>query len=450
MSYQSAARGKKTAFTTMVELSSKGIYQLGPKSLNIQMTEIFDPITGKVKKDFGRSTSRTFLKDTLDGSFMLDFRKLMEVSSGLELFFGMMEHKQIEQRNADGTVSKIRYSQAWELDQDGIIKLKDGIDPEWGYQNIDHVIEEGDTLESLAKKYSTTVEALRAKNKISGNADLVVGQELIISRGKLFKDFKLKIQGTGKRLNGLVADADNPQANKYLIYNLFTFYRKFATGMFLNRFQADMSKENRWGEVYDWDMGTTTKGYYVTGVQTLIKVIKDYKNAYPLLTPEEKTAVKKMTSEVLMIAVFALVLTFLFGYDPGDEDRFDKMKAREERFGMLGWLSNEALYLLLMTKRENEMFLPLAGFDEWLDLTESTTIVTGPTLELYMKILHDFYYMATGSERALYKQDVGPYAWQEKGSYKLWNHLASIFGLKGKNVSPIWAIKKAEMFENLK
>lgn len=450
MSYQSAARGKKTAFTTMVELSSKGIYQLGPKSLNIQMTEIFDPVTGKVKKDFGRSTSRTFLKDILDGSFMLDFRKLMEVSSSLELFFGMMEHKQIEQRNSDGTVSKIRYSQAWELDQDGIIKLKDGIDPEWGYQNIDHVIEEGDTLESLAKKYSTTVEALRAKNKMSGNADLVVGQELIISRGKLFKDFKLKIQGTGKRLNGLVADADNPQANKYLIYNLFTFYRKFATGMFLNRFQADMSKENRWGEVYDWDMGTTTKGYYITGIQSLIKVIKDYKNAYPLLTAEEKTAVKKMTSEVLMIVVFALVLTFLFGYDPGDEDRFDKMKAREERFGALGWLSNEALYLLLMTKRENEMFLPLAGFDEWLDLTESTTIVTGPTLELYMKILHDFYYMATGSERALYKQDVGPYPWQEKGSYKLWNHLASIFGLKGKNVSPIWAIKKAEMFENLK
>ena len=67
-----------------------------------------------------------------------------------------------------------------------------------------------------------------------------------------------------------------------------------------------------------------------------------------------------------------------------------------------------------------------------------------------MKILHDFMYMATGSEKARYKQDVGPYSWQEKDNYKLWNHLASVFGIKGKNISPIWAIKKAEMFENLK
>ena len=450
LSYQSAARGKKTAFTTMVELSSKGIYQLGPKSLNIQLTEIFDPVTGKVKKDFGKSTSRTFLKDTLDGSFLLDFRKLTEVSSGLELFFGMMEHKQIEQKNADGTTSKIRYSDAWELDAEGTIKLKDGINPEWSYLNIDHTIEENDTLESLAKKYSTTVEELKAKNKIKSDGELEIGEEIIISRSKLFKDFKLKVQGVGKRLNGLVSDSDNPQASKLLVYNVITFYRKFATGMFLNRFQADMSKDNRWGEVYDWDMGTTTKGYYIQGIQTLIKLISDYKNTYPVLSSDEKTSLKKMFSEVAMVAIFSLLITFLFGYDPGDEDRFDKMRAREERLGALGWLSNEALYLLIMTKRENEMFIPVSGFDEWLDITESFTIFTGPTLNLYMKILNDFIYMATGSEKAVYKQDVGPYAWQEKGKYKLWNHLGSIFGIKGKNISPIWAIKKAEMFENLK
>ena len=38
---------------------------------------------------------------------------------------------------------------------------------------------------------------------------------------------------------------DNPQAGKYLSYRLFTFYKKFATGMFLNRYQADMDKDNR-------------------------------------------------------------------------------------------------------------------------------------------------------------------------------------------------------------
>jgi hypothetical protein len=58
--------------------------------------------------------------------------------------------------------------------------------------------------------------------------------------------------------------------------------------------------------------------------------------------------------------------------------------------------------------------------------------------------------MITGSDKAIYKQDSGPYSWQEKGDYKLWNHLGSIFGLSGKNASPYWAIKKNEIFTNLK
>jgi hypothetical protein len=166
---------------------------------------------------------------------------------------------------------------------------------------------------------------------------------------------------------------------------------------------------------------------------------------------EEKTAIKKIMAESMMLLAFALVGMFLFGYDPGDEDRFNKLKAMEERYGALGWMSNEALYLLMMTKRENQMFIPLPGigFDEWLSLLDSTSIATGPTLELYSKIFMDVIYMATGSEKARYKQDVGPYSWQTEGSLKLLNHIGSIFGVKGKNVAPIWAIKKAEAFDNL-
>jgi hypothetical protein len=103
-----------------------------------------------------------------------------------------------------------------------------------------------------------------------------------------------------------------------------------------------------------------------------------------------------------------------------------------------------------MTKRENEMFNPVFGYSEMSDLLENSTIATGPTIKLYGKIFQDVIYWATDNEKAYYKQDVGPYSWQEKGEFKLWNHLGSIFGLKGKNYDPIWAIKKAEMFENLK
>lgn len=448
MSYRAAAEGRMTAYKATVELSAKGIYQLGPKSLLLQMMELFDPVTGKTKKDFGKSTSRTFIKDMLDGTFLYDGRKLLELNASLQLFFGMMHHKTIEQ-TIDGKTNKIKYFEAFELGDNDIITLKPGIDPEWNFKPITHVYAAGETLDEIAKKYSTTVDRIKELN-LSDTFE--PGDSIKISDAKLFNDFKLKIQGTGKRLNGQIAEEDNPRASKYLLYNLATFYRKFALPMFLNRFQADMSKENRWGEVYDFDMGTTTRGYYITAIDATIRMIKDFKKTYPKLTDEEKSAIKKVLAEGLMLFALYMVATFLFGYDPGDEDRFEKLKAKEERFGQLGWMSNEMLYLTIMVQRENQMFVPVPGIgiDEWLDLTESTSIATSPTLELYSKIFMDLFYLASGNDKAYYKQDVGPYFWQEQGDTKLGNHIASIFGLKGKNVSPIWAIKKAEAFENLK
>jgi hypothetical protein len=61
----------------------------------------------------------------------------------------------------------------------------------------------------------------------------------------------------------------------------------------------------------------------------------------------------------------------------------------------------------------------------------------------------DLFHMATGDDSAIYKQDVGPYFWQEEGDYKLWNHIGGIFGVRGKNYDPIHAIKSRETFQNL-
>ncbi len=58
--------------------------------------------------------------------------------------------------------------------------------------------------------------------------------------------------------------------------------------------------------------------------------------------------------------------------------------------------------------------------------------------------------MVMGNDKAIYSQDAGPYPWQKEGNYKLWNHLFSLFGVKGKTYSPITAMKKAEIFENSK
>ena len=451
MNISSAAKGRAWSFKATVELTSKGIYTLGSKSLNMQLMEAFDPITGKTDKDFGKSTSRTFIKDLLDMTWMYDPRRLMEVEAGLQVFGGMMYHKKVEQIQPDGSVKKIDYIDAWEKDANGQLKLKDGINPEWSNKDIDHVYMEGDTLESIAKKYSLSVDELKAKNKINDLTSLNPGDTIIIGRSKMFSDFKLKIQGVGKKLNGMTDKFDSPQAEKYLAYRLFTFYKKYATGMFLNRFQADMSKNNRWGHVYNWDLGTTTRGYYITAFLAAKNILTQGSNYWAIMSDEEKIAFRKVIAEGMYLALLAIAITFIFGYDPGDEDRFDKMRDRQKD-NAAGWLANQILYQLIMVKRENESFIPLpmVGMDDWIKYGDTSSIVFGPTIKLYGKIMSDLFYMITGDEKGMYKQDAGPYSWQSEGSYKLWNHIGSVFGIKGKNYDPIQAIKASEQFENLK
>jgi LysM repeat protein len=452
----SFASGRMWAYQSAIELAGftgGGIYKKGAKSLNLQLIDIFDPVIGKVEKDYGKTATRSFIRDMFDGTWAYDARKLMEVEGAFQVMGGMMYHKEVEQIQPDGSSKKIKYVDAWELNDKKEITLKPGINPELGNRYVDHTVALNETLEQIAKKYNMSVEELAAKNKIKTNAKLTEGQELVISRNTMFNDYKLKMQGVQKRLNGAMDQLDSPQAEKFIIYRMFTFFKKFATGMFLNRFQTDLSKNNRWGNVYNWELGTTTKGYYIAAVQGMYKTLRTGGAYWPLMSKEEKGAFKKVVTEGMMLALMALAVTFLFGWDPADEDRFKKLEDREENYGYFGWMGNHMLYQLIATKRENQSFIPLpwvGGLEEWYKYGDTTSIAFGPTIGLYMKILADIGYMATGSEKAVYRQDSGPYPWQEEGDYKLWNHLASIYGIKGKNASPIWAIRRDEQFQNLK
>ena len=53
-------------------------------------------------------------------------------------------------------------------------------------QIISHIVEKGDTLYSLSKKYGVSVDELRSANAISGS-DLYAGQKLIIPAKKADK-----------------------------------------------------------------------------------------------------------------------------------------------------------------------------------------------------------------------------------------------------------------------
>ena len=449
INFPSMARGQIRATKAVFEYATSGTYTTGVKSLDMQLMDAFDMSPGKTKKDANRTHTNTAVKNLIDGAWMYSDRKLTEVQGALELGFSLMDWQMVDQVQPDGSVTPIRYVDAFEVGPNGIAKLKDGINPEWGMTYTDYVVQAGESIESIAKKYNMTPEELLKKNKLEEGANITEGQSLIISRNTKFNMMKLRMASANKRLNGTVAAIESPTAEKYLLYDVASFSRKFGTGMFLSRFQMDTSKDNFGGKVWDWDLDEATRGKYITFLQNGVKLIRDGRNYWPIMTQDEKSAFYEIVTEGMLIALSSLAIIFLFGFSGDDEDRFQKLKEREAKYGYAGWVANHMLYQVMMVQKENSTMTPL-GVGEWLDFTKTSNIVMGPTLDLYLKIFKDLGYMLTGSDKAIYKQEVGPYSWQEEGKYKLWNHLGSIFGLSGKNASPYWAIKKNEIFTNLK
>lgn len=450
MDFQSLAKGRIRSAKNIWELSTKGIYKINDKPMDVSIMEYFDAVAGKTGKDFSKNASRSMLKDFFDMTWLYDFRKLAEVEASLQVFWGMMYKKEVPQKMPDGTVKMIKYAEAWTKDENGKVKLKEGINPEYGNEFIDHTVTEGETLQSIADKYNIPVENLAKKNNMSVTDTVEAGKKLSISQNEEFSNFKFKVQGVNKRLNGLMDSLDNPQAERFLGYRLFTFYKKFATGMFLNRFQSDMDKDNRFGHTWDYEMAEMNRGWMVDVIAATGKFVKTGGKYYHIMRPEEKQAFQRALAEGVQLLMIVAAVSLLFGYDMGDEDRFKKIRKREEDYGALGWMSNHLLYQLMMVKQENEAFTTYLGLNQMITYGDKTSIAFGPTINLYGKILYDLGYMLTGSEKARYKADAGPYPWQKEGNYKLWQHLFSTLGVKGKTYDPAHAIKMAEMFENLR
>jgi len=443
----SLAKGYAKAKQSAMYWVFKDIYEQGIKSADIQLIERMDP-TAMFGKNFGKSSSRSKLKDLADLTYAYDFRRTMELEAAMEMFWGIMYNKYIPQA---GSSEDITYADAWETDDKGILKLKDGIDPAYDYKKVDHEYKFGDTFESIGKRYNITAEQVKQRSGITDMSKLEPGDKITVGNMEEFINMKFLQQGIQKKTTGLMDVFDTPQAEKYLVYRAFTFYKRFATGIFLDKYQIDTTKGNRGGYVYNWDTNALDKGYYTNTLQNVWRLIRSVGKDLAIMTEDEKIATRKMIIENIGYFLIAMIIgSWYFGFDPDDEDKWDKLKARGTT--TQGQLENHLLYLLLMTKMENEAFSPLAIYTQGTKYFKTTTIALDNTVVLYGKIAQDLKNMAEGDDNeARYSQDVGSYSWQKKGSLKLWNHLFSTYGIKGKNEieeGGIWSIKKYQAFEN--
>lgn len=439
LNLQSLALGKVFASKAMVEWSAKGIYAKGGQSLTVQLIQRFDPVF-KTEKEYGKSVGRSMIKDLVDGSWMYDFRKFGEMEAALQLFGGMMHHKYVDQKTKDGTIIPIRYIDAFELDEDGVIKLKEGIDPEWGFKSINHIYIEGETLKEIADRYHVTVEDLKAKNQIKDESSLETGTELIIAKGAKYKQFKNQIQAVSRQLYGNYDEFGQPEGNMYLAYRMFFFMRKWATTGFLKRFGMSTKKGNWGGKRYDWALGQPTRGYYITSFMAGFKLLKSWGDYYNYMDEQDKADVKRFIGEGFTTLFLGLAGLLLFGYDPDDEDRFNKLAEKSgpmftPDFKLRGFMTNHMLYLMLGVYQETSTYAPIPGLglDEYSKFMSVTSTSFNSTIKIYMKIFEDIVNMIFMNDSAYYKRDVGPYSWQKEGSAKILTHMLSVFGLSGRS-----------------
>ena len=457
---KSLAMGRIWAAKAMLDWSAKGIYAKGTQSLTTQLIMAFDPAF-KTEKEYGRSVSRSMSKDLLNGSFLYDFRKFGEMEGQLQLFGGFMDKKLIELNLTNGNVAKIKYGEAWELDADGYIKLKNGIDPEWSNQPIYHDYIQGETIDMIAKKYYTTPEAIKKKNKLDDTSEITPGTELIIATSDKFKKFRNQHAGTSHLLYGAYDAFAQPEGDQYLAYRMFFFMRKWATPMFINKWGADIDTSEGIGkmkvrEKYNWELSKTRMGYYTKTLQTITELVKSKGAKYNYMTPDEKVAMKKTLADTVQMIVYALIVGMLFGYDSDDDDRWEKLKAKSGPFGTpefkpYGFLAQHSMLLLLGVQAETSAFLPLPkiggvqfGLDDYTKFLTQTTSAFGNTITLYAKILQDIFNTVSGDEDARYQRKAGPYWWQDKETLKIWGHTFKTIGFTGGTGDPVTLTKNLE------
>ena len=450
------ALARPWAEKAMLEWSTKGIYQTGPGAISTQLIQIFDP-NFKSKDQFGREVERSMVKDLVNMEWMYMHRKFGEMQVAVSLFGAFIYGQKIDQILGDGTKKSMRYIEAWEKDEDGIIRLKKGVHPGWNNLAVYHEYVKGETLAEIAKKYYISVDELKAKNRIKSEVQLEDGQELIIAKSELFMGLKNRIQGTSRKLFGTYDEMGQPEGNKLLLYRMFFFMRKWFTPMLMNRVGFD-TKTITWtggGERYDWATTSYGKGFYITAFQTMLKTMKSGFKNYSYLTDQEKSAVRKMAGEGFFAIGLALLSLMLFGFDPDDEEKWKKLRAKsgainEDSFNTYGFLANHMLLLAMGVQAESSAFVPLPnvkginfGSDDYVKMITQTTTSWYNTVVLYIDIFGDVLDFVTFSEMDRYKRDTGPYSWKQEGELKIWSKLGKVFGLTGGTGDPV------TQFENM-
>ena len=403
-------------------------YQGGTYTAEQMLVDAFDPKQGSSKQRIGRSFNRSYTQDAADWqSFVLAPRTWLETQGAIKLWAQRMYYEKVK-IVTNGVESEIPYMEAWEI-KDGKLSLRSGIDQTYDVGGV---------------KFNLI------KNRIHQQIALTNGDSSAL--GKSYGD-------------------------KFVIYNQVLSMKRFFYMMFMNRFGSSF-KYNKEKSFFDaWSFsprinyatGDVQEGYYITSLRFIANYFKNIFTKNPnfniywsTLTPYEKRNLIKTFTDVMIALVLWLTSRMLFEYDPDDEDRYKKLRAKsaplpffgtadEGEFHLDGYAFNKALQLILGFQQEHNTFMPLPGMgmQTYTSIFQVKMATLQPSVDLISKSLTYGILAAVGDERGFYDKRVGPYEWQQKDSAKIANLWLKFLGFSGTTTDAILDIQTKESFSRL-
>ena len=442
----SLLRGEGWGFKTMMQVSSE-IYKRGVKPLNMQIADSFDIVSDRAEQKLPESMSRNFTEDVASMTWLYNFRKWTEDEAQMQLGSSMLYKRKIMMAGKE-----VSYMEAWQL-KDNKLALKDGIDIRYANKPTEYLVQEGDTLSSLAKKFNMPEDAIK---RLYEEEDLYEGKKIKINN-IYFKEMRNQINTVKVKLNGAYGQFDQPEAQRYLAYRMISFLKRYFTPMLINRWGYSSQGGQIRGRM-NYGLNDLDTGFYTSSIRSVYRIARTGGEYWHYMTPEERGAWAKWVTEIGGIIAISILLGPLFGWDPEDEERFEKLRQKSGAMPLLGlteddpdhpfkvggWLETQGLMLALGVKAEAQAFVPWPGMglnQYYGTLTDASSIGFGATLKSYMEMLEFAYYDMTGSSKGTYAKDAGAYRWQQEGGSKFITTLMKTIGFTGGTVEPWRSIK---------
>lgn len=276
----------------------KDFSQPTAKSFIGQITELYDPMQGEYKDQYGRKISMSALKKAWSTNTWFFLQNQGEHAIQVQTLLAMLKRKKVT-RVVNGKKEEISLYDAYELGSDGSIKLKSGV-------------------------------------KLEGN---------LTDNGLVDINLQNSLHAINKRMHGVYNSFDKITLERYWWGRLLTMYKKFFVPGLKRRYKS-------YG--LDQELGLPTEGYYNTFFRLMIKQTREMFNELsPFntesnLTPLEKRNLARASREMgVLLSTGLLVMILNSLYEAGDDDEkklyayplLFALRLNQETFGFLNPLA---------------------------------------------------------------------------------------------------------------